>query len=179
MTSSSRRSTSASERAETRAIIFSIRFSFGISKGRMTTRLCDGLRVIPVRLTSMLRNFPASLRVITAHPGSRETLPRLAKCRQGAFQEVHLGEREQEGERGFRSLVAVEPVFLKTIATAAAARVVQLLAQVVAAEEPLERRPSFVHPARVLGRPIGLEAGGNGVARLDRLLIEPRRLLPL
>ena len=35
-------------------MIFSIRFSFATSNGRMTTRELVGLRMIPVRLTSML-----------------------------------------------------------------------------------------------------------------------------
>ena len=52
-------------------------------------------------------------------------------------------------------------------------RVVQLLAQVVAAEEPLERGPGLVHPGGVLGDPVRLQAGGDRRAGLDRLLVEP------
>ena len=42
----------------TRAMIFSIRVSFVTSNGRMTTRVLFGLRMIPVRLTSMYGDYP-------------------------------------------------------------------------------------------------------------------------
>ena len=69
---------------------------------------------------------------------------RLAECRQGAFQQVHLGQGEEEGERRFGPLVLVDAVLLEAVAAAAGAWVVELQAQVVAAEEPLEgERASF------------------------------------
>jgi hypothetical protein len=62
----------------------------------------------------------------------------LAKRRQGAFEQVHLGERDEERERRFGPLVPVEPVLLEAVAAPTGAGVVQILAQIVAAEEPLE-----------------------------------------
>src|SRR3954471_7656861 len=100
------------------------------------------------------------------------TLPYLSECRQGAFQQVHLGEREEEREGRLGPLVPVDPIFLEPVATAPGSGVIQLLPEVVAAEEPLEGGPGLVQPAGVLCRPVRLEAGGDRRIGLDRLLVE-------
>src|SRR5262249_33759 len=110
---------------------------------------------------------------------ARRILPRLAKRRQGAFQQAHLGEREEEGEGRFGTLVPVDPVLLKAVAAAPGARVVQVLAEVVAAEEPLEGAACLLHPRGILGGPVRLQAGADRRARLQRLLVEPGPLVPL
>src|SRR5687767_1192411 len=142
-------------------MIFSTRFSFATSNGRMMTRELVGLRTIPVRLTSMR----GSADLITWDGGpswARRRLPRLPECRQGAFQQVHLGEGEQEREGRFGPLVPVDPVLLEAVEAPPGPRVVQVLAEVVAAEEPLEGGAGLVHPGRVLGDPVRLQAGGDG-----------------
>ena len=157
-------------------MIFSIRFSFVSSNGRMTTRELVGLRMIPVRLTSMCGAYRPRSGDGRPFRGRAGHLPRLAECRQGAFQQVHLGEGEEEGEGRFGPLVPVDPVLLEAVAAAAGARVVQLLAQVVAAEEPLEGGAGLVQPGGILGGPVRLQAGGDRRVGLDRLLVEPGRL---
>src|SRR5436305_1885093 len=178
ITLSSSRSTSPSGRDATRAMIFSTRLSFASSNGRMTTRELVGFRTIPVRLTSMSGAYDLFPGDVGPSRG-RGNLPCLAECRQGAFQQVPLGQREEEGEGRFGPLVAVDPVLLEPVAAAARGRVVQILAQVVAAEEPLEGGAGLGHPGGVLGGPVRLQAGGDGRAGLDRLLVEPGRHLPL
>ena len=85
----------------------------------MTTRELVGLRTIPVRLTSMWGTCDLVAREWRPVLGRRRTLPRLAECRQGAFQQVHLGEREEEGEGRFGPLVPVDAVLLEAVAAAA------------------------------------------------------------
>src|SRR5947209_5368135 len=82
-------------REETRAMIFSYRCSLVGAKGLMTTRELVGLRTIPVRWTSMGETCNLGSRGGRPVPGG-PTLPRAAEGRQGALQQVHLGEREEE-----------------------------------------------------------------------------------
>ena len=96
----------------------------------------------------------------------------------GAFQQLHLGERQQKGERRLGPLVLVDAIFLEAVAAAAGLGVVQLQAQVVAAEEPLEGEPGLVQPVGVVGGPVRLEAGRDGGVGLDRLLVELGPLWP-
>src|SRR4051812_5738733 len=159
-----------------RATIFSTRLSLATSNGRMTTREFDGLRMMPVRLTSMWGTSDL-VAWRPALPWGRRTLPRLAKCRQGAFELVHLGQGEEEGEGRLGALVPVDPILLEAVAASPGARVVELQAQVVAAEEPLEGDAGLVQPDGLLGGPVGLQAGGDRRVGLDRLLVGPGRLV--
>src|SRR5262245_33782823 len=110
---------------------------------------------------------------------TRRRLPHLAECRQRTFQQVHLGEGEEEGEGRFGALVAVDPVLLEAVAAPPGGRVVEALSQVIAAEEPLEGGAGLAHPTGVLGDPVRLQTGTDRRRRLQRLLVEPGPLVPL
>ena len=115
-----------------------------------------------------------SVRRNSARPGKCRTLPRLTECRQGAFQQVHLGEGQEKREGRFGALIPVDTVFLKTVAAPAGPGVVQLLAQVVAAQEPLERGAGLVQraakPARSMPRAPSTEQAlwGGAITRDTR-----------
>ena len=96
----------------------------------------------------------------------------LAEGGQGAFEQLHLAEREQEGQGRLGPLVQVDAVFLEAVAAAAGLGVVEVQPQVVAAQEPLEGEPGLLEPERVVGGVVGLEAGRDGGVGLDRLLVE-------
>ena len=153
-------------------MIFSIRLSLGQLERPDDDAGVGRLEDDPGALDVHVGELPTSIRGCAARPGHVRTLPRLAECRQGAFQQVHLGEGEQEGEGRFGPLVPVDPVLLEAVAAAAGAWVVEVLAQVVAAEEPLEGRAGLVQPGGVLGGPVGLQAGRDRRVGLDRLLVE-------
>src|SRR5690606_17033940 len=128
ITPSSRRSTSGSASDDTRAMIFSARCSLVGSNGRITTRELLGLRTIPVRLTSI--GGTSGLTPGNSGTSSRvPTLSVLAEGGQGAFQQGHLGERQQKGEGRLGALVPVDPVLLEAVAAAAGDRVVEVLAE--------------------------------------------------
>ena len=66
------------------------------------------------------------------------TRSRLAKRRGRAFEQIHFSEREEKGKSRFGALVPVDAILLEAVATPSGGWVVQLLTEVVAAEEPLK-----------------------------------------
>ncbi len=96
----------------------------------------------------------------------------LTECGRRALEQLHLAEREEEGQGRLGPLVQVDAIFLEAIATTAGLGIVDVETQVVAAEEPFERDPRLVEPGGILGRMISLEAGRYGRMRLERLLVE-------
>ena len=91
---------------------------------------------------------------------------------EAVLQRLHFREREQERQRGFAALILTQPVHMQPVAAAASGRVVEREAQIVPAQEPLERAPRLRHPERIARRLIRLDAGGNRDLRLDGLLVE-------
>ena len=170
MTSPRRLSTSDSASDISRARIRSIRCGLVGSNGRMTTRLLVGLSTMPVRLIfgrTRLLWYPLG---DDCHVSSIHL--HLAEGRQSAFQQFHFGQRKQEGQGRLGSLVHVYAVFLKTVVASSGLGVVDVEAQVVAAQEPLERKPRFLEPDRVFGGMVSLDARGHRGMALDGLLIE-------
>src|SRR5690606_19637813 len=67
-------------------------------------------------------------------------------------QQAHFLEGEEEGQRGFRTLVSVDPIDVQRVETTARGRIVERLAEVIASEEPLERAARLRHPEFVTGK---------------------------
>ena len=63
----------------------------------------------------------------------------------------HLGERKLESETGFSPLVLINPIGMQRVATAARARIIERLPEIVAAEEPFEAATCSPLPSRVTG----------------------------
>ncbi len=83
---------------------------------------------------------------------------------------------EQEGQRGFGALILAQPVHVQAVATAAGGRIVERQAQIVPAEEPLERAARFRDPEHVARGLIRFDAGGNRGLGFDGLLVENARV---
>jgi hypothetical protein len=85
---------------------------------------------------------------------------------------AHFQERHQEGERGFGALILIGAIGMQAIAASAGGGIVERDLQIVVAEEPIECAPRFLAPAILSRDAIGLQAGGDGGAGFDGLLIE-------
>jgi hypothetical protein len=66
---------------------------------------------------------------------------------QHILRKPHFRQRKQEGQRGFRSLISVDPIYVQPIATATRIGRVEFQAEIVPADEPVEGALSvFVPP---------------------------------
>ena len=97
----------------------------------------------------------------------------------GSLRVLHIEERHEEGDGGFRSLIFVHAIRMKAISAASGDCVVERDLQVVLSEKPAKGRPRFVEPELLAGDLVRLETGSDGRAGLDRLLIEARLLASL
>src|SRR6185295_13384455 len=75
---------------------------------------------------------------------------------QRVLRELHFGTGQQEGERGFRPLISVDPVHVQSITAAAGSRGVEFESEIVPAEEPVEGAMCLIVPTGVIGRLEGL-----------------------
>ena len=105
-------------------------------------------------------------------PAAIHVILRLSEGGRRALHQLHLAQRQQEGEGRLGPLVEVDAVLLEAVAAAAGLGVVEVQPQVVAAQEPLEGEPGLLEPGGVVGGVVGLEAGRDRGMGLDRLLIE-------
>src|SRR6266436_3053824 len=144
----------------TRAQILMARWSLASSQGRISTRARSGRNVTLVRLT------------LAAFIGGSALRGRLVEDGNGILHEPHLGQREQERQGRFRSLVAVDSVHVQRIAAPATVGRIKLQPEIVPAEEPVERALSLLVPPRVGRGSVGFEAGRHHRLRLDGLLVE-------
>ena len=67
------------------------------------------------------------------------------------FDRLHLGKCQEERQGRLSALVLVGSIGMEPVATSTCGRVVEGLTEVVAPEEPLERRLRFHEPGRVVG----------------------------
>src|ERR1035441_1615418 len=67
--------------------------------------------------------------------------------------------RQQERQRGFRALVAVDPVDVQSVATTAGPRRVEFQSEIVRADEPVKRTLGLFVPPGIGRRPIGFQTG--------------------
>ena len=91
-----------------------------------------------------------------------------------AFRKAHFLQGQQKRQRGLGPLIQIDAVNMQRVVTAAGARVVQRLAEIVPPEKPLERLARFIQPEIVLGAEERLQTGRNGGGGFDRLLIKFR-----
>ena len=175
MTSASSRSTSGSASAMTRAMIFVdplfARRPEGPDDDARIVRLEDDPGAFDVHV----RTFRLYVKESASWPddlsAGRPPEPR---------EQVHLGQREQEGEGRLGPLVLVDAVLR-------AARRGSRPCSRRRAARPRSLRPrnqskadaGLVQPALVAGGAVGVQAGGDGRLRLERLLVELGRLAPL
>ena len=156
-TSSSSGPTRSSGSAMILAMILAIRSGPPGLKGRRRTRDWSGLRIVAVRLRIAwtLSGVERRLLLSTAIGSLKLVSMFCAK--------LHLRQRKQEGQGGFRSLVPVDPIYMQPIAAAAGLGRVEFESEIVPADEPVEGALRvFVPPRRPMWR--------------DRLPGRPRRL---
>ena len=85
---------------------------------------------------------------------------------------LHLRQRKQEGQGGFRSLVPVDPIHVQPIAAAAGFGRVEFQSEIVPADEPVEGALRLFVPPEVRCGAIGFQTGRDRCLRLDGLLVE-------
>src|SRR5690606_13363376 len=83
-----------------------------------------------------------------------------------------LHQRQQKGERRFRSLVLIQTIELKPVSASARLEIIHLLAQLVRAEEPMKRSQRLLQPRLAAGREVGFQTSGNAGLRFEGLLVK-------
>src|ERR1035437_6405187 len=68
---------------------------------------------------------------------------------------------------------------MKPVSASARLRIIKRNLQIVLAQKPAEDALGFIKPIALAGKPVDLQAGRNGCASLDRLLIEAGLLCAL
>jgi hypothetical protein len=79
---------------------------------------------------------------------------------------------QQIRECGFRTLVLIGPVEMKSICATAGSRIYQCRPEIVFTQEPPERAHRLSGPVRTIAYPRSRKAGRNRCARLDWLLVK-------
>ena len=97
---------------------------------------------------------------------------RLLEARHHVLRQSHFRQREQERQRGLRALVPIDAIHMQSIAAAAGLRRVELQAEIVPADEPVEGALGLFVPPEVRCGAIGFQAGGDRRLRFDGLLVE-------
>src|ERR1700757_2904209 len=75
------------------------------------------------------------------------------------LRQAHLRQRQQEGQRGFRPLVSVDPIDMQAIAAGPAFGRIELQAEVVPSDEPVESALRLLVPPDVRGHAISFQTG--------------------
>src|SRR5579862_1421894 len=90
---------------------------------------------------------------------------------------LRIKQRHQERERGFRSLVLVDAIRMKSVFASACLGIVERHSEIVLAEEPIEYATGFNPPALLTRHLVCHKTSGDRGAGFNRLLIEARSLL--
>ena len=97
---------------------------------------------------------------------------RFLETRHYVLRQLHLRQRKQECQRGFRSLVPVDPIHMQSIAAAAGLGRVEFQSEIVPADEPVEGALRLLVPPDVRCGAIGFQTGRDRGLRFDGLLVE-------
>jgi len=92
---------------------------------------------------------------------------------------LHFKQRHQERECGFRSLIFIHAIGVKSVPATASGCIVKRRLQIVLAEKPNEDAAGFCKPLHLAGEAFCFKTCRDGCTGFYRLLIEARLFFSL